>query len=161
MTNIGVPNTDICTKYNQLTFHTKTSGWECKLCGKTEKPQDYVNIERHLWWHREKKKRQHQLHDESTYEPHPPFKYYAYKPYATCYRNQKNMMKPTTPTRKTQLIQRKKKQPKQRHMTHQPYGGNLDLRYGVPSETNGNATLTIAISRKNSKETSQPSSKST
>ena len=56
MTNIGVPNTDICTKYNQLTFHTKTSGWECKLCGKTEKPQDHTNMGRHIWWHLEKPK---------------------------------------------------------------------------------------------------------
>ena len=58
MTNIGVPKIQVSKKQNMIAFYPETNTWGCKICGKTEKPRDYVNIERHIWRKKEKQKRQ-------------------------------------------------------------------------------------------------------
>ena len=50
MTNLGVPNAQIHTKNKQITYDANTQMWKFSICGKTEKPQDYTNLERHVWW---------------------------------------------------------------------------------------------------------------
>ena len=40
--------------------------WECNICGKTEQPQDYVNMERHIWWRNEKTKKPNKKENQLT-----------------------------------------------------------------------------------------------
>ena len=64
MTNMGVPSKNIITKQGLAKYDTQTKKWTCMICGKEENPQDYANMERHIWWHRERQKR----HDDQIQE---------------------------------------------------------------------------------------------
>ena len=57
MINLGVPNKTISAKHEQLIFNAQYKHWECQICGTTEKPQDYINMERHIWRRNGKQKR--------------------------------------------------------------------------------------------------------
>ena len=41
----------------QTTFHIETQKWACNICGKAENPQDYTNMDRHIIWHNNKKRK--------------------------------------------------------------------------------------------------------
>jgi len=56
---------------DQINFHTDTQQWKCNICGKCEKPQDYVNMESHIWRHSEKTRQQEITKNKTTNQkPH-------------------------------------------------------------------------------------------
>ena len=40
-----------------MIFKPQETHWGCQICSKTEKPQDYINMVRHIWWHNEMRKK--------------------------------------------------------------------------------------------------------
>jgi len=57
MTNIGVPNKNMSKKQGNTEYDTQNMKWKCNISGKLENPQDYVNMERHVWRHQEKQRK--------------------------------------------------------------------------------------------------------
>ena len=66
MTNHGVPNVTANMKNAQITFEMETQIWKCNICGKTEKPQDYANLERHIWRRNGKRKKNLQTEEANN-----------------------------------------------------------------------------------------------
>jgi len=69
MINKGVPNKRIKTSNELAIYDTEAQEWKCQICGKTEKPQDYTNMERHIIRHKEKERRKQKAQEEAQRQP--------------------------------------------------------------------------------------------